>query len=439
MQIEGLKKKIYVAVVGMPDCGKSTFIKGIVKHITQRDVPVDSFCNEQQLDMTIRSAQVFLRDRHLPYDIVFLDCPGHIFEFADEAESVLSKAHICVQILNDKQNEVVPYSNLYEDHDLWEKQLKTLSRDRQLPTLFLHSHSSRPDQTCYDACEDTGKFNGIYDRLVNFIDNCNLEPVDPIETALRIIRLGCECIKGKKTLMCSYGKDSILMLQLLKMTGHMPDVNIEYPNSGFDLLGISHKFKLEVQKFFGCNIAPFSVVEDGWDFNNHSVQDIMMCKARLLSERIAKYRYKACFVGIRRDEEGTRAKEKFFSPRKANGSFDMLAPQKELFMTEFDENMLAQCDNIRINPLLDLCEADVWYAIKHFNLPVCSEYFSKNGLRYRSLGDQPTTTPISSTASTIQQICKEVDSTIIPERACRHLQDNSTKYGMEKLRKAGFF
>ena len=54
--IEGLKKKIYVAVVGMPDCGKSTFIKNLVQYVTKRKVNVDSFCDEQALDMTIRSA-----------------------------------------------------------------------------------------------------------------------------------------------------------------------------------------------------------------------------------------------------------------------------------------------------------------------------------------------------------------------------------------------
>ena len=135
----------------------------------------------------------------------------------------------------------------------------------------------------------------------------------------------------------------------------------------------------------------------------------MLCKARLLSERLACLNYKACFVGIRRDEEGTRAKEKFFSPRHKDGTFDMLAPQRELFMDEFNDDMLKTCDNIRVNPLLDLCEADVWYATKYFNLPICDEYFSKNGLRYRSLGDWPTTTPISSSATTIQQICEEVD------------------------------
>lgn len=438
MQIDGLKKKVYVAVVGMPDCGKSTFIKGIVKHITQRDVPIDSFCNEQQLDMTIRSAQVFLRDKMLPYDIVFLDCPGHIFEFADEAESVLSKAHMCIHIINDKQDEVTPYNKFYENCNKWKQQLNKLQQ-KLLPTLVLHSHSDKANWMCYDAYEDARKFNDIYAHLIAFINKFSILPVDPIETALRIIRFGCEKVLGKKALMCSYGKDSILMLQLLKMVGHIDDVNIEYPNSGFDLPGISEQFKTNVQKFFGCKIVPFNVVKSGWDFNNHSVQDIMMCKAKMLSERLANLDYKACFVGIRRDEEGTRAKEKFFSPRKLDGSFDMLAPQKEMFMDEFDESALASCDNIRINPLLDLCEADVWYATKHFKLPVCSEYFSKDGLRYRSLGDWPTTTPLQSEAADLQQICEEVDNTTIPERACRQLQDNSTKYGMEKLRKAGFF
>jgi len=69
--------------------------------------------------MTIRSAQIFMRDKSLPYDIVFLDCPGHIFEYEDEARSVLSKAHFVLRIINEKQNEVVPFNELYESEEKW--------------------------------------------------------------------------------------------------------------------------------------------------------------------------------------------------------------------------------------------------------------------------------------------------------------------------------
>lgn len=67
---------------------------------------------------------------------------------------------------------------------------------------------------------------------------------------------------------------------------------------------------------------------------------MMLCKARMLNDRINKFGYKACFTGIRRDEEGTRAKEKFFSPRNIDGSFDYLNPQEELFRSEFKRDLI---------------------------------------------------------------------------------------------------
>jgi len=439
MEIKGLKRKIYCAVVGMPDCGKSTFIKSIIRKTTRRDVAVDSFCDEQAMDMTIRSAQLFLRDPGLPYDIVFLDCPGHIFEYEEEARSVLSKAHLLIHIVNERQDDVIPYSDLYRDENTWTQKLTSLM-ERPLDIIELHSHSKYDDDLHYDADGiDDAKVDVVFKRLVKAIDGGKHVPVDPIETSVRVIRLACDRLSGQASAMCSFGKDSVLMLQLMKMAGCLPEIKVEYPNSGFDLPGISPEFRRTIGDLFGCDIEPFPVIEPEWDFNNHTVQEMMLCKARMLNDRLHETGRQVCFTGIRRDEEGTRAKEKFFSPRNSDGSFEMLKPQLEMFGNELDHDMLADCPQVRVNPLLDLCEADVWYAIRHFGLPMCPEYFAIDGKRYRSLGDWPITTPIDSHAETIDQVCEEVDHTLIPERACRAKQDRSVKFGMEKLRKAGFF
>ena len=69
-----MRKKLYVALCGIPDCGKSTFIKNFVKQISGRDVAVDSLCNEEIKEMTIRSAQIVCRHPALSdFDIVFLE------------------------------------------------------------------------------------------------------------------------------------------------------------------------------------------------------------------------------------------------------------------------------------------------------------------------------------------------------------------------------
>ena len=440
MQINGLKNKIYIAVCGMPDCGKSTFIKHLTQYITKRKVAVDSFCDEQLMDMTIRSAQIFMRDNCIPYDLVFLDCPGHIFEYEDEVKSVLSKAHFVLKIKNDKQNEIVPYNDFYKDENLWEQKFSELNYCYQKDQIILYSHSDKTELLAYDADGlKTDKFDRIFGYINDYIKVNDFTPVDPIETAIRVIKFACEKIPGEKVAMCSYGKDSLVMLKLFELAGVLDQIKIEYPNSGFDLPGISDQFKNEVNYYFKLpNIESFDVIENGWNFENHSAHEMMLCKARMLTDRINEKNYKVCFTGIRRDEEGTRAKEKFFSPRTKDGTYDYLKPQKEIFGNELDSEIL-NYPQIRVNPLLDLCEADIWYMTRHFDIPICSEYISKNGKRYRSLGDWPITTPIDSDVKTIDEICDEVNNSLIPERACRAKQDNAVRFGMEKLRKVGFF
>ena len=80
-----------------------------------------------------------MRDKSLPYDIVFLDCPGHIFEYEDEARSVLSKAHFILHIVNERQEEVIPYNSNYEDENKWNLKLTSLLV-RKLDIIELHSH-----------------------------------------------------------------------------------------------------------------------------------------------------------------------------------------------------------------------------------------------------------------------------------------------------------
>lgn len=439
--IPGVKNKVYIAVCGIPDCGKSTFIKTLVEYMTKRKVDIDSFCNEQILDRTIRSSQLFFRDESMVVDYVFLDCPGHIDEYPQEVESCISKANIVIHIVDCEREQK---SNNYASRIL------SLCRKYNIDSIHeLYSHSDSQKPYHYDAK------NSKIDRFEKILDNIHEwiglwakgklieKSINPVDTACRIINQTIS--KNQKCgAMCSFGKDSLVMLQLFKLCGVIDKINIDYPNSGYDLPGISEDFRKEVEEFFGIDkIEPYANIRNGWTFDNHSVQGMMLCKAEMLNERILDQHYKFVFTGIRRDEEGTRAKEKFFSPRKIDGSFDCYASQTEIFNHESDivdilkENN--QINHFRVNPLLDLTESDIWYITKYFNLPVCSEYFSKDGYRYRSLGDWPTTTPIESDAKTLDEICSEVSATLIPERACRQKQDNSVKYGMEKLRTKGFF
>lgn len=106
-----------------------------------------------------------MRDKSLPYDIVFLDCPGHIFEYEDEARSVLSKAHFILHIVNEKQNDVIPFNSNYTDENSWNLKLMSLL-SKQLDIIELHSHSSNNGIFHYDADGiKTEKFDRIFSEI----------------------------------------------------------------------------------------------------------------------------------------------------------------------------------------------------------------------------------------------------------------------------------
>jgi sulfate adenylyltransferase subunit 2 len=92
---------------------------------------------------------------------------------------------------------------------------------------------------------------------------------------------------------------------------------------------------------------------------------------------------------------------------------------------------------VRVQPLLDWTEVDVWRYIQRENIPIPQMYFSRNGKRFRSLGCSPITHPIESNASNIDEIIAELEATKVGERAGR-AQDHYERNAMQKLRAKGF-
>jgi adenylyl-sulfate kinase len=122
-------------------------------------------------------------------------------------------------------------------------------------------------------------------------------------------------------------------------------------------------------------------------------------------------------AGVRRDEQGTRAKERVFSPRGRDGQRDVRDQPAEFwdqFKTDFPPGT-----HVRIHPLLHWTEIDIWHYTKREAIPVISLYFAKGGKRYRSLGDNDITFPVDSTAGTIDEIIAELETTKVLERAGR--------------------
>ena len=92
---------------------------------------------------------------------------------------------------------------------------------------------------------------------------------------------------------------------------------------------------------------------------------------------------------------------------------------------------------MRVQPLLDWTEVDIWRYIQRENIPIPQLYFARNGERYRSLGCSPITKPVASNAATIDEIIAELEMTRTSERSGR-AQDHYERNAMQKLRAKGF-
>ena len=149
--------------------------------------------------------------------------------------------------------------------------------------------------------------------------------------------------------------------------------------------------------------------------------------------------YTGVIVGVRADEEGSRSKERYFSPRDVENDWDISDQPPELwhqYKTDF-----APGTHVRIHPLLDWTELDIWEYIQKEEIPITSLYFDQGeGKRYRSLGCQPCTGRVDSTATTVTEIVEELRTgkfVNIAERSGRQ-QDNEDGGGLETLRREGY-
>jgi sulfate adenylyltransferase subunit 2 len=167
-----------------------------------------------------------------------------------------------------------------------------------------------------------------------------------------------------------------------------------------------------------------------------------------LAEAISKYGFNGIITGIRRDEEGTRAKERYFSPRGTQGEWNVKDQPPEFwdqYKTDFPPET-----HIRIHPLLHWTEYDIWCYIQQENIPIVPLYLAKQYgqfegrdfggrmMRFRSLGERGITWPLPSTAATIEDIIEELRTTKTSERSGRPMGADEDESSFERLRAAGY-
>lgn len=243
---------------------------------------------------------------------------------------------------------------------------------------------------------------------------------------------------GKLGMLWSIGKDSTVLMWLAMKSfyGHCP----------FPMIHVDTTYKIPEMIEFRDKIAKQYNFDLIVHTNEQALNDRMgpdrgrleCCKALKtegLQQVTKKYNFEGLILGIRRDEEGSRSKERVFSERNAESEWDYTDQPPELwnqFKTDFKKG-----NHIRVHPILHWTEIDVWQYIKRENIPLIDLYFSKNGKRYRSLGCAPCTTPIESEALTINEIIEELKNTKQAERAGR-AQDQENAHAMQQLRKDGY-
>jgi sulfate adenylyltransferase subunit 2 len=237
----------------------------------------------------------------------------------------------------------------------------------------------------------------------------------------------------------SMGKDSnvLIWLSLKSFFGKIPfpvlhiDTTYEFP----EMLA----FRDWAARHYKLNLIVKTNIEArgrGIGYETHDPMTVTHeLKTVALQQALSEYKWDALITGIRRDEDATRAKERYFSPRTAQFEWEYKDQPPE-FWGQFATGA-GKGGHVRVQPLLDWTEADIWRYIEREKIPIPQMYFARNGQRYRSLGCSPITTPISSNASTIEEIIAELDSTRTSERAGR-AQDHHERNAMQKLRAKGF-
>ena len=266
-------------------------------------------------------------------------------------------------------------------------------------------------------------------------------------------------------MLWSIGKDSTVLLWLARKAffGHVP----------FPLIHIDTSFKIpemiryrdrlaaewSLSLIYGQNEEALARRET---FPDGAVDRVTCCRLlktealrRTLSGEGPRYRFNpgtrayqldpgsepftGIIVGVRADEEGSRSKERYFSPRSSENVWDVGDQPPEFwnqYKTEF-----APGTHVRIHPLLDWTELNIWEYIEREQIPTVALYYDQGkGTRYRSLGCGPCTHPIASDARNPADIIVELRSgrlKNVAERSGR-AQDKEDGGGLETLRREGY-
>ncbi len=240
-------------------------------------------------------------------------------------------------------------------------------------------------------------------------------------------------------LLWSMGKDSTVLLHLVRKAflGHCPItlVHIDESYEPEEMIAWRDDYvvKNNLKLIVGQNKTALA---EGMGPHMGRLVCCSALKTQALLETVKAHKIHGLLVGIRRDEEGSRGKERVASPRSLDGSWNYKDQPAEIwnyYNLHVPENL-----HLRIHPLLQWTELNVWEYIQQESIEVIPLYFARNGMRYRSLGCAPCTGGIDSNASSVDEIILELkEKQSCSERAGR-AHDKEATYALQVLRSKGF-
>jgi sulfate adenylyltransferase subunit 2 len=264
----------------------------------------------------------------------------------------------------------------------------------------------------------------------------DMDRLDRLEAqSVYILREAYACARPL-AMLWSIGKDSNVVLWLARKAffGRVPFPVVQL-DTGMELDEV-YAYRDRYAKEWGLDLVVIDCPpESEMDPDLPPMTRAAARKSAGLANLLETGGYKGIIVGIRRDEEATRAKERVFSPRATNGVWEFRDQPAE-FWDQYTTDV-PDGAHLRIHPLLHWTETDVWRYSQREGIPINTLYFSKDGKRYRSLGEKNITAPVESDAATIDEIIAELETTRVPERAGR-LMDNEAEDSFERLRTSGY-
>lgn len=287
--------------------------------------------------------------------------------------------------------------------------------------------------------------------------------------AIYIIReVAAEC--EKPVMLYSIGKDSSVLLHLA-LKAFYP----EKPPFPFMHIDTTWKFKEMIQfrdhvaEKYGLDMLAYrneDGIKQGINPFDHGSAYTDIMKTQALKQALTKYGFTAAFGGGRRDEEKSRAKERIFSFRNAEQAWDPKKQRPEMW--KLYNTRIHKGESIRVFPISNWTEKDIWQYIRQEGIEIVPLYFAKERpvvlrdgnyimvdddrmrllpgetpeqktVRFRTLGCYPLTGGVESQADTLDAIIEETLSAVTSERTSRVIDKDGGEASMEKRKREGYF